>query len=188
MPENIDFAFLSGLEGGCRTTAYVPAENDSKSGVTVATGFDLGQRSESDLTRLGLSSDLVARLKPYLGKVRKDASDLLKKTPLTITLQEAQTIDKLVKAVHVRSVKFAYNGAVAGDKAKKKFEDLPAEAQTVIVSVSFQYGAGLSLATPKFWKAVVGQDWKEVSKILKAFGDRYRTRRNKEAALIDKIP
>ena len=41
MPENIDFAFLSGLEGGCRTTAYVPAEDDSKSGVTVTTGFDI---------------------------------------------------------------------------------------------------------------------------------------------------
>lgn len=80
------------------------------------------------------------------------------------------------------------DSAVAGDKTKKRFEDLPAEAQTVIASVSFQYGVGLSVATPKFWKAVVSQDWKEVSKLLKAFGDVYKTRRNKEAALIDKIP
>jgi hypothetical protein len=188
VPENIDFSFLSNLEGGCRTAGYVPAEDDSTSGVTIATGFDLGQRSESELTRLGLSSDLVATLKPYLGKLKKDATDFLAKNPLTITLQEAQTIDKLVRAAHIRSVKLAYNGAVGGDKAKKKFDDLPAEAQTVIISVSFQYGAGLSFVAPKFWKAAVNQDWDEVSKILKNFGDRYKTRRNKEAALIDRIP
>jgi GH24 family phage-related lysozyme (muramidase) len=55
-----------------------------------------------------------------------------------------------------------------------------------LASVSFQYGA-LSVAAPKFWKAAVSQDWNEVSKILKAFGDVYKTRRNKEAAVIDKL-
>jgi hypothetical protein len=54
MPESIDFAFLSSLEGGCKTTGYVPAGSVSQSGVTVATGFDLGQRTEADLTRLGI--------------------------------------------------------------------------------------------------------------------------------------
>jgi hypothetical protein len=57
MPENIDFAFLSGLEGGCKTTGYVPASSVSQSGVTIATGFDLGQRTEADLTRLGVCSE-----------------------------------------------------------------------------------------------------------------------------------
>jgi len=88
----------------------------------------------------------------------------------------------------LKSVKLKYDAAVVSDTTKKKFDDLPAEAQTVIMSVSFQYGANLSVATPKFWKAVLSQDWKEVSKLLKAFGDVYKTRRNKEAALIDKIP
>jgi hypothetical protein len=188
MPENIDYVFLSELEGGCATSGYVPAEGESKSGVTIATGFDLGQRNEADLTNLGLAAGLITKLKPYLGKKKKDASDALKKAPLTLTLQEAQGIDKLVKKAHVTSVKLKYDAAVVSDTTRKKFDDLPAEAQTVIMSVSFQYGANLSVATPKFWKAVLSQDWKEVSKLLKAFGDVYKTRRNKEAALIDKIP
>jgi len=123
-----------------------------------------------------------------LGKKNKDAVDALKKAPLTITLAEAEQIDKAVKKDHIRSVKRAYDAAAVGDKTKKIFDDLPGEAQTVIMSVSFQYGRGLSVATPKFWQAILSQDWKETSKILKAFGDVYPTRRKLEAALLDKIP
>lgn len=103
MSEKIDYAFLSQLEGGSKTTGYVPAAGVSKSGVTVATGFDLGQRNEADLKALGLPSSLIAKLKPYLGKKSKDAQDALAKAPLTITASEAAAIDKAVKKSHVRS-------------------------------------------------------------------------------------
>ena len=63
----------------------MPASGVSKSGVTVATGFDLGQRNETDLRTLGLPSDLITTLKPYLGRKAKDAQDALAKAPLTIT-------------------------------------------------------------------------------------------------------
>lgn len=97
MPENIDYKFLSQLEGGSKTGGYVPAAVVSKSGVTIATGFDLGQRNEADLKRLGLSITLTTKLKPYLGKKAKDAQTLLKKSPLTITAVQASEIDKAVK-------------------------------------------------------------------------------------------
>jgi len=77
--ENIDYGFLSAREGGSRTIGYVPAASASRSGVTIATGFDLGQRGEDDLARLGLPSALIAKLKPYLGKRSQDAVDALKK-------------------------------------------------------------------------------------------------------------
>jgi GH24 family phage-related lysozyme (muramidase) len=182
MPEQIDYAFLSALEGGSQTTGYVPAANVSKSGVTIATGFDLGQRSESDLKALGLASTLVAKLKPYLDAKGAEAKKLIEKTPLTITAAEAESIDKAVKAGHVSSLKLKYDSA-----STKSFVDLPEQAQTVIASVSFQYGVNLDAATPKFWKAVTTQDWTEALKILKSFGDAYPTRRGKEAALLEKI-
>lgn len=184
MPESIDYKFLSELEGGSKTTGYVPAAGVSKSGVTIATGFDLGQRNEADLKKLGLSLALVNKLKPYLGRKSKDAKDVLKKTPLIITGSQAQEINKAVKKQHIDSIKNKYNLAVGG---KKKFDDIPAEAQTVIVSVSFQYGAGLAIRAPKFWKAATSQDWKECIKLLKNFGDAYPTRRMKEATLLGKI-
>jgi Bacterial toxin homologue of phage lysozyme, C-term len=76
----IDYKFIAEREGGRKTKGYVPAAVVSSSGVTVATGFDLGQRNESDLTRLKLSTFLVAKLKPYLGKKKKEAQEYLKKT------------------------------------------------------------------------------------------------------------
>ena len=184
MPENIDYKFLSDLEGGGKTTGYVPAASVSKSGVTIATGFDLGQRGESDLKSLKLDTLLINKLKPYLGAKGASAQALLKKTPLVISLNQVQAIDKAVKTVHVTQLKLKYDTA-AGNK--KKFIDLPNQAQTVIASVSFQYGVGLNLRAPKFWKAVTSQDWPEAIKLLKAFGDAYPTRRKKEAALMEKI-
>lgn len=184
MPENIDYKFLSDLEGGSKTTGYVPAAGVSKSGVTIATGFDLGQRNESDLKSLKLDATLIAKLKPYLGLKSTDAQTLLKKTPLSITVVQAQAIDKAVKSAHITKLKTKYD-TVPGNK--KKFFDLPSEAQTVIASVSFQYGVGLDIRAPKFWKVVTAQNWQEAIKILKAFGDAYPTRRKKEAALLEKI-
>ncbi len=184
MPEDIDYKFLSDLEGGSKTFGYVPAAGVSKSGVTIATGFDLGQRDESDLKSLKLDAILIAKLKPYLGAKSASAQSLLKKTPLIINLNQAQLIDKAVKSSHIIQLKLKYN-AVTGNK--KKFIDLPPQAQTVITSVSFQYGVGLNVRAPKFWKAVTSQDWQETIKLLKAFGDAYPTRRKKEAALLEKI-
>ena len=186
MPDNIDYKFLSDLEGGSKTIGYVPAANVSKSGVTIGTGFDLGQRSEADLKRLKLTVALINKLKPYLGNKGKAAADLIKKKPLTINAAEAKSIDKAVKSAHVTSLKTKY-AASLHNKAKKDFFNLPAEAQTVVASVSFQYGVNLDTAAPKFWKSASAQDWKETVKVLKSFGDAYPTRRKKEAALLEKI-
>lgn len=184
MLDEIDYSFLSQLEGGSVTKGYVPAAGVSKSGVTIATGFDLGQRNEADLKTLGLPSDMIAILKPYVGKKAKDAQDALAKTPLTITTAQAATIDRAVKKSHVASIIRKYN---ASAENKKKFTDLPAEAQTVIASISFQYGTNLDVRAPKFWKAAKAQDWKACIAILNNYGDAYPTRRRKEAALLGKI-
>lgn len=184
MPEDINYDFLSKLEGGSRTNAYVPAAGVSNSGVTIATGFDLGQRNEADLKSLGLSVQLISKLKPFLGKKSKEAADLIKTKPLTIAPLQAVEIDKAVKKKHVEQLKLKYNAVT---KNKTKFDDLPPQAQTIISSVSFQYGTGLDIRAPKFWGAVIKQDWKETAKVLNDFGDVYPTRRKKEAELLGDI-
>lgn len=184
MPVNIDYKFISELEGGSKTSGYVPAVGISRSGVTIATGFDLGACNENDLKKLKLSSQLVNILKPYLGLKGKNAQDKLKEKQLILTKEECQKIDKAVKAAHIQKLQLKYNSA-AGNKVK--FDDLPSQAQTVIASVSFQYGVGLDIRAPKFWKAVTSQNWTNAVKVLKSFGDVYPTRRNKEALLLEKI-
>lgn len=181
MTDRIDYMFFSGLEGGAKTVGYVPAPSVSRSGVTIATGFDLGQRNESDLRRLNLTSPLIKRLKPYLALKGIAAQALLTKRPLVISTADARMIDQAVKAEHVRALRHHFDTATAGPL----FHELPAEAQTVIASVSFQYGPRLSVRAPKFWAAVIVQDWAAAVEILRKFGDVYPTRRNKEADLLE---
>lgn len=184
MPDKIDYTFLSELEGGNKTKGYEPAASVSRSGVTIAIGFDLGQRHERDLQSLQLDPQLVSKLKPYLGIKGAAAQSLIKRSPLTITPFHAQSINKAVKASHINQLKMKYDAAAGSNK---KFFDLPTEAQTVIASVSFQYGVGLNARTPKFWKAITANDWPETVNILKSFGDAYPSRRLKEASFLERI-
>lgn len=161
---------------------YVPDALMSGSGVTIATGFDLGQRHRSELAGLGFPHRLIEQLAPYLGAKRQDARKLLREKPLRIALGDALLIDRTFKQKFVRQLAIDY-GAASFNTAKIAFFDLPAEAQTVIASVAFQYG-NLSGEAPRFWRAVCKQDWRGAIAELRNFGDRYDSRRYLEADLL----
>lgn len=185
MPNRINYELLSRLEGGSRTSGYVPVPESSKSGVTIATGFDLGQRDEDELRQLELDESLITTLKSYLGVQGEAAAALIRNNPLTITESQAKTIDQAVKRAHIDKLRTRYRFAI-GNTAGKPFFAIPAEAQTVIASVSFQYGVNLKVATPKFWRAASSQNWRQSVAILRDFGDAYPTRRRKEARLLER--
>ncbi|MEP7121366.1 MAG: pesticin C-terminus-like muramidase [Byssovorax sp.] len=177
----IDWAFISAREGGERLDGYFPPANRSKSGVTIATGFDIGQRSKSDLERLVLSQVLVNKLSPYCGHTGSDAKEYVRKHPLNVTPAEARAIDKASKREATERLVRRYDAA-----SEVKFEALPAEAQTVIASVEFQYGS-IQTKRNTFWLLVIAQDWSAAVKKLRHFGDDYKTRRKKEADLLEGI-
>jgi hypothetical protein len=186
---DVDWTFISAREGGQVLTGYVPDATGSQSGVTIGTGIDLGQRAGSDIDALGISATLKATLKPYCGKKTKDATDYLKKNPLTISADDATSLDKAIKQPLLDKLIAAYDAAV--DKAntadhcsRVHFNDLPQGVQTALASANFQYGS-LPGSTPNYWKQVTEQRWKDASDNLKKFGDAYPTRRKLEAGLID---
>ena len=185
MPDTIDYSFIGDREGGSKTEGYVPALSISNSGVTIATGFDLGCRNEADLNNLQLPKTLVDKLKPYLGKISQEAKKFLEKQPLTMTIAEANAIDKAIKKSQVDMLKSKYFAATE-NITKKDFFELPSQAQTVIASVSFQYG-DLEKSAPNFWKTVTAQKWKETIDVLRDFGDVYKTRRNLEADKLQEL-
>lgn len=178
---NIDWSFISEKEGGQRLTGYVPDPRKSQSGVTIATGFDLGARNEADLRRLRLPQSLVSKLSPYLGLKRWRALSELQGRPLTITQREADLIDRASKGSALSRLTTAYNRA-----SSTPFESLPREAQTVIASVAFQYG-DLPAEAPTFWGHVIRQDWAAAINELENFGDGYPTRRRAEAVLLRRM-
>lgn len=180
--ESIDWDFIGDLEGKGKTRGYVPTRGGKvldKSGVTIATGFDLGSRSERDIK--SLPESLQEKLRPFLGVQGQDVLSLPYKR-LKISPEEAQLLDRLAKETTMSKLKKNYE-----ETTGEKFEDLPGEVQTVMSSVAFQYGGnGIVKKAPKFWGQMVSKDYENALKNLNNFGDKYVTRRRKEGKLLSK--
>lgn len=173
----INFHFISFLEGSsCK--GYVPDPENSRSGVTIASGFDIGQRSEKELSQ-AFNQDLCHKLLPYANKTKQSACEALSAQPLSISQEEANQIniyshgDAQTKLINEWKRADAYCA----------FGALSQECQTVVASVAFQYGS-LSVRTPNFWHQVTTGDWQGAYENLRHFGDKYPSRRNKEADLL----
>ena len=177
---NVDFEFIKEKEG-FETSMYVPKKKsgqvDGNSGATIASGFDLGQRNETDL--IGLPQSLIDKLKPYLGKKRKAAAKFVKDNPLSITEAEANIINEFVKEKEFSRLIKTWNST-----SDVPWEDLSVPQATVVASVHFQYG-NLPAKTPKFWRYTTTGDWAAARDELDDFGDDYPTRRKSEADYLE---
>ena len=183
MKDRINWAKISEYEGGRKLKGYVPEPDKSESGVTIATGFDLGARGPHDL--LGLSPKLRAKLTPYLGFKKHAAEAALRELgPLTITAAEAAEIDKFSKGQAVSNLKKEWNErAKELGPSAKRFDELTAAQQTVAASVHFQYGS--LNRTPTFMKHMQTGNWKGAIGELRNFGDAYKSRRKDEAMYLE---
>lgn len=170
---NIDFDFILKQEG-FETKGYVPDAENSKSGVTIASGFDLGARKLSDLK--GLPQDIIDLLSPFLGFQGAEASEIAPN--LEVSEEQAKIINEFAKSEAITNLKTKWENATG-----TSFDDLGTEQATVLASVAFQYG-DLESRTPNFWKQTTSGDWVGAYKNLLKFGDRYTSRRLDEAALL----
>ncbi len=192
MQFDIDWAFIAEQEGVAITEGYVPADAEGRvlgrSGVTIGTGFDLGQHSEEDLTLIApRGTPLFETLRPYLGLRRDAAQKALSASPLTISPEDAAAIDQAVKRRKAAEVADRFDTAIARmGEAGHFFHELPPQAQTVIMSVAFQYG-DLATRTPTFWSNSLMQNWHAVHAELRNFRDRYPSRRRREAAYLEPL-
>jgi hypothetical protein len=174
--------FIRGREGGQYLTGY--ALEDAKGGATIASGVDLAFLTEAKLREYGVSEDFVSDAKLYLSPNAprgQDALDMLNKSPLTITQEDADALDKGKFTEILNIVVNSFDAAA--DYAD--FYQLPAGAQTVIVDVAYQYGPNLETATPNFWNQGTTGDWQGAVNNLRSFGDNSGSRRNAEADLIE---
>ncbi len=181
----IDWSFIGSEEGGQQLHGYVPMPDTSQSGVTVATGVDIGQRTEMEIDQLGLPDRLRQKLRPYCGLRRELAVQALARVPLTVTPQEAMQLDRAVKATATDELRTAYDRAIGTGCVS--FDELSGPAQTAIASVAFQYGTNLHERTPRFWRAVTAQDWRGAIAELRDFKDRFPSRRQREADLLETL-
>jgi hypothetical protein len=160
------------------------------SGCTIGVGVDLGWQSESQLRNWGVSEALLRKLRPYLGRKKRDAVIALHQAPLTLTEAE---MHELTRAEHhgylhdeverVWDYQYAKNG---------KFADLPWQAQTVIFSCIYQCGwAGFRRRGPATLRALEAHDWPRAVRNLqsgaKGWNGEYHQRRHTEGALLAEL-
>lgn len=152
---DIDWKFIGRLEGASVLHGYIPTNSAGKiighSGVTIATGIDLGQMNKDDLYKVlaqktPFPAELYDRLLPYTMAQKAVARDILKKHPLTITKEESDLLDAAKK-------KLVYNelSGYWDIDAERKFADLPMEARTVLYSLAWNLGTGLKYDYPHTW-------------------------------------
>lgn len=167
---NINWEFILEKEG-YRLQGYVPNAEGSNSGVTIASGFDLGQRSLEDLE--GLPQKLINKLAPYLMLKGAKAEEVA--SFLEVSDEEAQLINKFAKSEALLNLKNSWESETG-----TSFDTLNEGQATALASVAFQYG-DLKSRTPNFWKQTTSGDWDGAIANLRNFGDAYNTRRNSEA-------
>jgi hypothetical protein len=180
----IDWEFIGQLEGQSVLTGYVPMDKNGvlgESGVTVATGVDLGQINKREFGYFILTAELVSKLQFYIGLKGKEAVEALATTPLTLTKEESDMLDNEDRSPLLETLCNMWYMATG-----EYLWDLPSTAQTVIASVAFQYGPGLRRTCPRFWSACIQQNWEKTIEELRNFEDKYPTRRGKEADYLEK--
>ena len=194
---NVNFTFLGQYEGGQWLRGYVPIRRASglvvgKSGMTIGTGFDIGQWHASDLTgALGLTTTIADKLKYFTARDAKHSKiarpaapgetqataveptgnfKAMNKAAVAKRVADTAPVPELSKAEADAVDEATHQQILAGVKAKwnasavapvPRFEKLPAGWQTVLMSRTFQQGAGFSSSAPgkTFFDQAVKGDW-----------------------------
>ncbi len=190
----VDFAFIASLEGDQWLRGYIPMGKGQvigQSGMTVATGFDVGQWGAKNLQDFGFSKQLIEKLKPYVGVKFKGMT----RTAVIERVGKLGPVPQLTKA-EADLCDAAVFGAILEDATKlwaklarhgvPPFTALPAGWQTVWLSRIYQEGAGDQRGNAyAFRDAARNGKWQAAILTLRAY-TQYSSRAQQEANLLAK--
>jgi hypothetical protein len=180
IPCNLTSGGTANYRGGDNPERYVPM---GASGVTVATGVDLGQTSQGELAGAGVSAQIVSDLVFYLGKKRKAAVFALHEKPLSIAQATADALDNAVIGQHAKLIAARYDR----DAGRGAFAELPWQAQTAIFSLLYQCGCtGGPKKSTRLWQAFINRQWADAASCLSnpSVFTEYQNRRRVESELV----
>ena len=104
---NINWDFISNKEGGSQSVGYVP-DGSERSGVTIGTGFDLGQQTEETIKNFGFNDQSILNvIKPYIGIQGAQAREVAPQ--LKISDEQKQDLDNTVKSYYENNIINQYN-------------------------------------------------------------------------------
>jgi len=192
---------LAKFEGKAFTRGYIPCKggtyfggNDplkgeplGASGVTIATGVDLGQQKRSVLEGMGVSRETLLFLEPYIGLKKQLAVDALKKAPLTLAEKQVAEIDAAVHKTYIDNTAQRFGSG---------FATAPKQVQAVAVSLCYQFGNPQRDTSPSLgyaWMSMQRGDYRSaVVALTNKTGwsvehQQYLPRRKREADLLLEI-
>lgn len=179
MADNIDWEFIAEREGEKIKEGYIPKRDGKilgRSGVTIGTGVDLGQKDPQEKFFRLLPKDLRTKLRPYANKRKETAEKYLKDNPLVLNDNEINLIDSVEKQIQTERLARRWRNATGTD-----FSTLPMGLATPLASVSFQYGT----APANIWAAAIKE---EIPELRNAFAKQteYKPRRKLEIDYLNK--
>ena len=170
---------VSQWEGGGKLFANVPWSPHHKgnhSGVTVASGLDLGQRKlPAELRQIGLPEKLIEKLAPYLGHQKETAVAFLQAHPLSLTNEEIDLINHAIMHDMSKKAIAQWNGLVKRNRKgypnAPYFHELTSDQQTLLFSRF--YHTGSFLRQTELLSAVFRNDWNEAINLLTKQAQRF---------------
>lgn len=193
----INFDKLADFEGGQWTHGYIPGHtpgvpNDGakvlgQSGVTIATGFDIGQWHHLALTRsFRLPEMLVRKYAPFCNKKKQGAVTAFETAGgLVISKPQADVTDMHVQRFHLVAAVDAWDHE--SPKPAKRFVELTSAQQTVILSRTYHQGIGMP-KTPvaqAFYTAAKRGDWTAAERALRNYDVKAEWYKNRVGAEAD---
>ena len=186
----VNFDFIRKSEG-FETEGYVPRSGEQvldSSGVTIGTGLDLGTKN-MDYFKDFENKETLKKMEAYFGMQGQEAYDFEQANPLSLSEEETKALDNFVKGRELESIENSFL-ALTG----KELSSMPPRLQTVIADLQFQYGSNYN-RTPKFRDIIKdiaedpqdAQSYMPLMSELRDFGDKYDTRRKREADLIQEL-
>lgn len=182
-PCTIDWNFIATNEGNSKQ-GYVPCDENGvpigHSGVTIGMGIDLGQMTPANLQNIDIPVALRQRLIPYTEKKGMVAKEFLHNWPLVLNGADVSLLNSQCSQAHAKIIENEYNA-----NSDFTFGFLDSDKQTVIMDVGWQYGS-IKNRCPHFFGMITKGQWQDAVHELRNFGDKYPTRRNLEADLLEK--
>ena len=186
----VNMEFLR-MNEGFETEGYVPRSGEQvldSSGVTIGTGLDLGTKNMNYFKDFE-NKETLKKMEAYFGMKGQAAYDFEQENPLSLSEEETKALDNFVKGRELESIENSFL-ALTG----KELSSMPPRLQTVIADLQFQYGSNYN-RTPKFRDIIKdiaedpqdAQSYMPLMSELRDFGDKYDTRRNREADLIQEL-
>ena len=161
---NIDFSALSSFEGGQIPQSYLLMDKKGnvigQSGITIATGFDIGQHSVDEIKSYGFTKTLEKKLLPFADAKKECAKELLSLARETkFSNEELNQIDFVVQGHHLDLAIKSWNANRLENTPL--FKDLSSSQQTVLLSRTYHQGPSMpdTMVAKKFYGSAINNNW-----------------------------